>query len=38
MSILEELQSRFPHALGHICDNPKEDKYYEEDLFPDPER
>lgn len=37
ISILEEFQTRFPRAFERICDNPKEDKYYEEDLFPDPE-
>ena len=37
ISILEEFQARFPRAFERICDNPKEDKYYEEDLFPDPE-
>lgn len=37
VSILEEFQSQFPGLLEYICANPGEDKYYEEDLFPDAE-
>ena len=37
VSILEDFQSQFPGLLEYICANPGEDKYYEEDLFPDAE-
>ena len=37
VSLLKQFQSRFPRLLEYICANPGEDKYYEEDLFPDTE-
>lgn len=37
VSILEDFQSQFPGLLEYICANPREDKYYEEDLFPNAE-
>ena len=35
--LLREFMVRFPQTFDYLCANPKEDKYYEDELFPDPE-
>ena len=38
VALVREFMERFPRMFQYISANPGEDKYYESNLFPDPDR
>ncbi len=37
VKVLRDFMARFPQTFDYLCVNPGNDKYYEQELFPDPE-